>query len=184
MDKIIDVYKVVMIGDNNIGKSAIVIQFIQGYYLEKYDPTIEDSYYKNIIVNGDVYKIEIVDTGSSDCIEIMDELYIKYGDGFIITYSILSESSFEKAKQLHQKIINIKNDVNFPCILCGNKLDSNYYRVVSKKTAKLFAKKINCPYIETSAKYNINIFDMYRTIVNIIRRHKKNKYKKSSCIIL
>jgi len=45
-------YKLVILGSGGVGKSAICIQFIQNHFVEQYDPTIEDSYRKQIVVKG------------------------------------------------------------------------------------------------------------------------------------
>jgi len=37
-------YKVVMVGGGGVGKSALTIRLIQNSFIDKYDPTIEDSY--------------------------------------------------------------------------------------------------------------------------------------------
>ncbi|KAN0036620.1 hypothetical protein ACTFIV_001922 [Dictyostelium citrinum] len=46
------VYKVVVMGSGGVGKSAIIIQFIQNHFVEEYDPTIEDSYRKQVSISG------------------------------------------------------------------------------------------------------------------------------------
>ena len=45
-------YKLVVLGSGGVGKSALTVQFVQGIFVEKYDPTIEDSYRKQVEVDG------------------------------------------------------------------------------------------------------------------------------------
>lgn len=44
-------FKVVVLGSGGVGKSALTVQFVSGCFIEKYDPTIEDFYRKEIEVN-------------------------------------------------------------------------------------------------------------------------------------
>ena len=41
-------YKLVVVGAGGVGKSALTVQFIQSTFLVEYDPTIEDSYRKQV----------------------------------------------------------------------------------------------------------------------------------------
>lgn len=43
-------FKVVVLGSGGVGKSALTVQFVSGCFIEKYDPTIEDFYRKEIEV--------------------------------------------------------------------------------------------------------------------------------------
>jgi len=45
-------YKVVVVGDGAVGKSALTIQFFQKMFIQDYDPTIEDSYIQHAEVDG------------------------------------------------------------------------------------------------------------------------------------
>jgi len=45
-------YKVVILGSGGVGKSALCIQYIQGHFVDQYDPTIEDSYCKQVVISG------------------------------------------------------------------------------------------------------------------------------------
>lgn len=45
-------YKMVIQGAGGVGKSAICIQFVAGHFVDCYDPTIEDSYRKQLVVKG------------------------------------------------------------------------------------------------------------------------------------
>lgn len=46
-------------------KGAITVQFVQGIFVEKYDPTIEDSYRKPVEVDNNQYMLEILDTAGT-----------------------------------------------------------------------------------------------------------------------
>ena len=59
-------YKFVVLGSGGVGKSALTIQFIQGNFVEKYDPTIEDSYRKQIEVDGKACMLDILDTAGQE----------------------------------------------------------------------------------------------------------------------
>ena len=58
-------YKLVVLGSGGVGKSALTVQFVQGIFVEKYDPTIEDSYRKQIEVDGQQCMLEILDTAGT-----------------------------------------------------------------------------------------------------------------------
>lgn len=50
---------------SGVGKSALTVQFVQGIFVEKYDPTIEDSYRKQVEVDGQQCMLEILDTAGT-----------------------------------------------------------------------------------------------------------------------
>ena len=45
-------YKLVVVGDGGVGKSALTIQFFQKMFVQDYDPTIEDSYIQHTEIDG------------------------------------------------------------------------------------------------------------------------------------
>ena len=54
-----------VLGSGGVGKSALTVQFVQGIFVEKYDPTIEDSYRKQVEVDGQQCMLEILDTAGT-----------------------------------------------------------------------------------------------------------------------
>jgi Ras-related protein Rap-1B len=58
-------YKVVVLGSGGVGKSALTVQFVKGIFVQKYDPTIEDAYRKDMEIDGQMCKIEIFDTAGT-----------------------------------------------------------------------------------------------------------------------
>lgn len=69
-------YKIVVLGSGGVGKSALTVQFVQGIFVEKYDPTIEDSYRKQVEVDGQQCMLEILDTAGT--VSAHSDLYIQH----------------------------------------------------------------------------------------------------------
>ena len=59
-------FKVVVLGSGGVGKSALTVQFVSGHFMEKYDPTIEDFYRKEIEVDSTPCVLEILDTAGTE----------------------------------------------------------------------------------------------------------------------
>ena len=63
-------YKLVVVGGGGVGKSALTIQFIQSHFVDEYEPTIEDSYRKQCVIDEEVALLDILDTaGQEVCTE-------------------------------------------------------------------------------------------------------------------
>ena len=77
-----------------VGKSALTIQLIQNHFVDEYDPTIEDSYRKQVEVDGQQCMLEILDTAGTEQFTAMRDLYMKNGQGFVLVYSITAQSTF------------------------------------------------------------------------------------------
>jgi len=75
-------YKLVVVGGGGVGKSALTIQFIQGHFVDDYDPTIEDSYRKQCVIDDEVALLDILDTAGQEEYHAMREQYMRTGEGF------------------------------------------------------------------------------------------------------
>lgn len=106
-------YKVVVLGSGGVGKSALTVQFVTGTFIEKYDPTIEDFYRKEIEVDSSPSVLEILDTAGTEQFASMRDLYIKNGQGFILVYSLVNQQSFQDIKPMRDQIIRVKRLVKY-----------------------------------------------------------------------
>ncbi|KAF4637020.1 hypothetical protein G7Y89_g1062 [Cudoniella acicularis] len=136
-------FNIVVLGAGGVGKSCLTAQFVQNVWIESYDPTIEDSYRKHIDVDGRQCMLEILDTAGTEQFTAMRELYMKTGQGFLLVFSITSQSSLYELAELREQIIRIKDDPNVPIVIVGNKSDLEDDRVTkysSTSAGKSFAK--------------------------------------------
>lgn len=178
-------YKIVVLGSGGVGKSAITVQFVQGIFVEKYDPTIEDSYRKQVEVEGNQCMLEILDTAGTEQFTAMRDLYMKNGQGFVLVYSIIAMSTFNDLNDLRDQILRVKDTDNVPMILAGNKCDLNDQRVVSYAQGENLSKEFSCKFLECSAKGKVNIDQLFHNLIDQINKSEPQvDKKKKGCALL
>lgn len=144
---------------------------MQGVYVESYDPTIEDSYRKQIEVDGRACDLEILDTAGVAQFTAMRELYIKSGKGFLLVYSVTDESSLQELVALREQVQRIKDSDDVPMVLIGNKCDLEEDRKLSIEDGIKVSKEWGeVPFYETSARYKTNVDDAFVDVVRQIMR--------------
>ncbi|RLV90920.1 Ras-related protein RSR1 [Spathaspora sp. JA1] len=164
-------YKIVVLGAGGVGKSSVTVQFVQGVYVESYDPTIEDSYRKQIEIDGRACDLEILDTAGVAQFTAMRELYIKSGKGFLLVYSVTDENSLKELLALREQVLRIKDSDNVPMVLLGNKCDLEDERVLSiEDGVKVCQDWGLVPFYETSAMYRTNVDEAFIDVVRQIMR--------------
>jgi len=187
-------YKIVVLGSGGVGKSALTVQFVQNIFVEKYDPTIEDSYRKQVEVEGTqvshfqlrfnlihsvvlfiyIYfqcMLEILDTAGTEQFTAMRDLYMKNGQGFALVYSITSQSTLQDLQEIREQILRVKDTDDVPLVLVGNKCDLEGERAVGREQGASLARSWgNTAFMETSAKSKINVNEMFCDLVRQINR--------------
>jgi len=162
--------KIVILGDGGVGKSCITIQLTQNIFVSEYDPTVENSYRKQVVVDDEPMMLDILDTAGQEDYSILRDQYIRTGQGFLIVYSITSAVTFKGVPDLRQKILGVKDEQEYPMILVGNKCDLEKERSVTVAEGQELAKSFSIPFFETSAKARINIEECFYELVREIRR--------------
>lgn len=140
-------------------------------YVESYDPTIEDSYRKQIEIDGRACDLEILDTAGVAQFTAMRELYIKSGKGFLLVYSVTDENSLKELLSLREQVLRIKDTDNVPMVLIGNKCDLEDDRVLSIEDGIKVSEDWGLvPFYETSAMYKTNVDEAFVDVVRQIMR--------------
>jgi len=160
--------KLVVLGSGGVGKSAMTVQFVQGIFVEKYDPTIEDSYRKLVEIDGNQYMLEILDTAGTEQFTAMRDLYMKNGQGFVLAYSIIAQSTFNDLPDLRDQILRVKDTDKVPMVVVGNKCDLSDQRIITTEQGNALATKFGAVFIEASAKTKINVEEIFHQLVRQI----------------
>lgn len=157
-----------VVGGGGVGKSALTIQLIHAHFVDEYDPTIEDSYRKQAVVDGKLCMLDILDTAGQEEYSAMREQYMRTGEGFLLVYSVTSRTSFEETHAYLQQIQRVKEGYT-PVLVVGNKADLEIERQVSYEEGAQLCKQLGVPFMETSAKERVNVEQAFYELVRLIR---------------
>ena len=177
----------VLLGKGLVKKTKIIHKFYKFINPNEHDPTVEDSYKTSINLDGKDYDIEILDTaGEDDCKNMLD-MWITFGEGFLLVFSIDNKESFEYTKKRYESIKKMKHK-DQPVILVGNLKDcSDKERKVSYNEANQLANSLGVDYFEVSSENGFNVVEVFkhlaRKIIQFKEKIKKNK-KGKKCQIL
>ena len=183
-------YKLVIVGGGGVGKSALTIQLIQNHFIDEYDPTIEDSYRKQVTIHDETRVLDILDTAGQEEYTAMRDQYMRNGHGFLFVYAITDRSAFDQMGPLREQLLRAKDAEKVPYVVTGNKCDLETERQVSKAEGTELSKTWGCPFFETSAKSAINVDEAFGALVREIRKDDSvsgrggAKKKKSGCALL
>jgi len=170
-------YKILILGDTQVGKSCFLTRYADNSFQDEYLSTIGMDYkIKNYQAeDGSTIKLYIWDTAGQDRFRSITRNYYKGADGIILIYDITKKDTFENVRNW---INNIKDEApdRVVLILVGNKVDDERNRVVPKSEGEEIAKEFNLPFFECSAKSDINVTPVFDTLIKkIIEVNPKNR---------
>ena len=112
-----------VIGKGVVGKSSLTYRYINYKVPQGHDPTIEDRYKTTSTINGKVYSIEILATAGEDDYQNMMDMWISFGEGFLLVFAINDKvfAGFESPKTLKQSYEIIRNNFKVNGWTTGNR---------------------------------------------------------------
>eukprot|EP01083_Nonionella_stella_P051827 137614_1 len=152
--------KCVIYGDDNVGKTTLIIRAVcSNFYLDSYDPTIEDYYRKQISVHGQTVMVDVLDTAGEHQYSALQSEWILRANVFMLFFAINNRNTFENIESYRNRILKARADSDNDCgmMLVATKCDLEHERQVSREEAIETANEWNVPYVETSARDKINV---------------------------
>ncbi|KAI0082454.1 hypothetical protein K474DRAFT_1585591 [Panus rudis PR-1116 ss-1] len=178
--------KIAVLGSRSVGKSSLVIQFIENHFVESYYPTIENTFSKSINYKGTDYDCDIIDTAGQDEYTILNQKHAIGIHGFVLVYSVTSRKSFEMIHVVYDKIINFCGFNSVPCVIVGSKTDLSP-RQVNPDEGKHLAEELHAEHVETSAKLNQNVAKVFELCLEQIEKRSPNSKTEppaSKCVLM
>ena len=165
----LDEIKVLVLGNSAVGKSSIIVKYIDNKFSLNYMSTLGiDFKQKNIkLKNGKEISLRIFDTAGQERYKSVSFSFIKKADGIILMYDITNKSTFEAINDWIKNISEFGKE-NLSIVLVGNKCDKSEERAVSIEEGKEKSNEYKIPFFETSCKDGINVQETFDKIIEEI----------------
>ncbi|TXT16034.1 hypothetical protein VHUM_00537 [Vanrija humicola] len=186
------VFKITVLGDGGVGKTALTVQFTMSSFVETYDPTIEDCYRKQWVVDEQPCLLEVLDTAGQEEYTALRDQWIRDGEGFLVVYSVTAKSTWSRVEKIVDRVMLVKNENShaatdspgyaagqrranapsrnkIPIVIVGNKRDMTNNREVTPEEGRALAQSLGCDFYETSARLNQNVEAAFKSLVRQIK---------------
>ena len=169
--------KLILVGSEQVGKTAIINQYTQNIFEEEYIATIgQEKQIKEIkLNNGTTFKLEIWDTIGQDTYSAANKIFMRNAKIALLVYDITNEQSFKNLNKFYTQVcdINGKDKIIFGVV--GNKSDLYEERTVEEEEGQKYAKDIKASFFETSAKDHETIENLFLGICEqFIKKDNEN----------
>ncbi|KAI9464390.1 ras-domain-containing protein [Russula earlei] len=162
--------KILMIGNSSVGKSSLLMRWSENQWLPEYEARqtigVEVKRCK-LDVRGEKVNLAVWDTAGEQQFRTMQLAHYRGAQGILLVYDASCRQSFE---DLTHWFAEMATYVSGPVIkvIVGNKVDEESQRRVPAEEAAALAEKMDCHFIETSARTAVGVRKAFRDIVERI----------------
>jgi small GTP-binding protein len=158
------VLKVVIAGDENVGKTSLVRRYCEGKFEASRVTTIGvDFQIKLVELPGGPVKLSIWDMAGQERFEVVRGGFYRGSLSTALVYDVTNAESVMNLEKWRREIIEVAPAQRF--VIIGNKIDLD--RVVPPETPSTYAAKLKSPYLETSARTGEGVEAMFNSIARL-----------------
>ncbi|KAM0284524.1 hypothetical protein ACHAQH_001890 [Verticillium albo-atrum] len=180
--------KIVVVGDGGCGKTCLLISYSQGYFPEKYVPTVFENYitYPTHPPTGKTVELALWDTAGQEEYDRLRPLSYPETDLIFVCFAIDCPNSLENVMDkwypevLHfcpytpLVLVALKSDLRFKRT-CIDMLKTQGLTPVTTEQGQTVAKKMNAQYAECSSKEMTGVDEIFeRAILTVVANDRKN----------
>ena len=179
------IFKIITLGDSGVGKTAIINQYITGKYKDTVSTLGITFAYKKLFINKtQKITLKLIDTCGQEKYRSLSRTYFKNVDGVLFVFGLNDKDSFDNIK-IWMNYFNEECTIkDAPKLLVGNKSDLEMDKELDQNIIKQFAEENKMQYVETSAKDNKNINELFEEMGKMIYKKGLPSNKQDIKIII
>ncbi|XP_064608006.1 putative Ras-related protein Rab-33 [Liolophura sinensis] len=171
------IFKIIVIGDSNVGKTCLTYRFCSGKFPDKTEATIGvDFRERQVDLESEQIKLQLWDTAGQERFrKSMVQHYYRNVHAVVFVYDVTKMSSFDNMPQWIEECDRHNLNTDIPRILVGNKCDVKDKIAVNTNMAQKFADSHNMPLFETSAKDDEKADHVEAIFITLAHKLKNSK---------
>lgn len=160
-------FKVAVLGDEGVGKSSLIAQYVYNSFSNSTQPTIGAGSANKIMTIGEkTVKFLIWDTAGQEKYRSISKMLYRDAKAVILVFDVTCKRSFESLEKWHCSVMETAPS-NVIEVVVGNKLDIGNKKV-SDEEIEEFAKKIKAKLYNISAKTGERIDEVFFDIASAL----------------
>ncbi|TIA90202.1 hypothetical protein E3P99_01712 [Wallemia hederae] len=158
-------FKLVLLGESAVGKSSIVMRYVNGQFSEDRESTIGAAFLtQHMQIGQDSIKLEIWDTAGQERFVCLAPMYYRNAHAALVVYSVGSRDSFDRAKRWIDELRR-QSDSHTVIVLAGNKSDiPDQAKEVDIREAEQLAEEMDVFHTTCSAKSGAGVEQLFTAI--------------------
>ena len=169
-DSKINEYKIVLIGNNGVGKTHLLTRFLYNTFSYDQTSTLSATYATKKIktYNDDEIILQIWDTAGQESYRGLTQLFYRNAAGIIIVYDITRKNTFEEIKNYCLKQVKENASKEAKIVIVGNKNDLFTKGEVDEEECRAFAEKIGAMFQLTSALNSNGVDKLFEDLADAL----------------
>ena len=164
-----DKIKVVLLGNEGVGKTSLIGQIKDHRYNSNTNATVGAMFVnKELALDGQKYEIQIWDTAGQERYRTVAPIYFRDAHGILLVYDVTNRKSFEDMNYWFNEVVT-KGEKNAAVVIVGNKCDLPE-STVEMKEALLLAEERNSRHLSVSAKTGEAVEEAFKLLLRQVLR--------------
>ena len=157
-------FKIIFLGEPLVGKTSLISKFMYGNFYDNYKATIGvDFSPKTIFIEHKTVRCQIWDAAGQEKFRSLIPTFVNDCDAAVFVFDVTDKKSFERVSDWVD-YMNVGKNEDFIPFIVGNKVDLLKERKVKSDEGKLKAKELGGFYVETSAKQDFNVKQLFQQV--------------------